>query len=144
MYLDKYNRLHKNDKLWWIIEHENTLYYEKCQTIDLVFFPWSTEHTITVQKVSPTCIIHIFSPSNFTRNQQLIHITYLAIFFHITCMTYIFHRKYISRIDQPNWNHIFLMYILFTRHFLRNQHLFNLNKATQKSITNLTCNIFNR
>jgi hypothetical protein len=30
--------LYKNDKLWWINEHENTLYYEKYQTIDLVFF----------------------------------------------------------------------------------------------------------
>ena len=38
MALDKWNSLHKNDKLGPKYEHENTLYYEKCQTTDLVFF----------------------------------------------------------------------------------------------------------
>jgi hypothetical protein len=37
-HLDKWNSLHKNDKLAPKYEHENTLCYEKCQTTDLVFF----------------------------------------------------------------------------------------------------------
>jgi hypothetical protein len=40
--LDKWNSLHKNDKLGPKYEHENTLYYEKYQTIDLAFFLGST------------------------------------------------------------------------------------------------------
>jgi hypothetical protein len=42
MALDKWNSLHKNDKLGPKYEHENTLYYEKYQTIDLVFSLGST------------------------------------------------------------------------------------------------------
>jgi hypothetical protein len=43
------NNLHKNDKLGHKSEHENTMYYEKYQTIDLAFFLCSTQHKITVQ-----------------------------------------------------------------------------------------------
>ena len=53
---------------------------------------------------------------------------YTSIFLYRTCMTYIFPTKYISRIDQPNWNHIFLRYILFIKHFPRKQQLQELTK----------------
>ena len=69
------------------------------------------------------------------------HLNHIAIFFYRTSMAYIFHRKYISRIDQPNWNHIFLMYILFIKHFPRKQQLQELTKALYKCIPKLTCNI---
>jgi hypothetical protein len=36
--LDKYDSLHKNGKMHGINAHENTMYYEMYQTIDLVFF----------------------------------------------------------------------------------------------------------
>jgi hypothetical protein len=39
MVFGKVNQSTKNDKLGYINEHENTWYYEKYQTIDLVFFP---------------------------------------------------------------------------------------------------------
>jgi len=69
------------------------------------------------------------------------HLNHIAIFFYRTSMAYIFHRKYISRIDQPNWNHIFLMYILFIKHFPRKQQLQELTKALYKCIPKLTAKV---
>ena len=52
-------------------EHENTLYYEKCQTTDLVFFLGSTQQIITVQKFSHACFIQILLSSKNNKNQPL-------------------------------------------------------------------------
>jgi hypothetical protein len=37
---DKYFSLHKNDKQQGKMAHENTLYYEKYQTTDFIFFSY--------------------------------------------------------------------------------------------------------
>jgi hypothetical protein len=46
--LDKWNSLHKNDKLGPKYEHENTLYYEKYRTTDLAFFLGFTKQIIQI------------------------------------------------------------------------------------------------
>ena len=94
-------------------------------------FPYVLHSKQSLHKNYHTHVLYNFcSLYKITKIINKWHLNYTLIFLYRTYMTYIFHTKYISRIDQATWNHIFLMYILFIRHFLRNQHLFNLNKAT--------------
>jgi hypothetical protein len=69
--LDYYNSLHKKDKKHGIIAPENTLYYEKYQTIDLSLFLCSTQQRSTVQKLSCPYFIHIFLSSKNNKYKQI-------------------------------------------------------------------------
>jgi hypothetical protein len=89
--LDKWNSLHKNDKLGNKYEHENTLYYKKYQTTDLAFFLGSTKKIIVVQKLSHTCFTQILLSSKNNKNQPL-----KALELHIIIFLQIMHDTYFS------------------------------------------------
>ena len=91
MAFDKWSNLHKNDKLGPNYEHENTLYYEKCQTTDIIFFLCSTQQIINVQKLSHACFIQILLSSKNNKNQPL-----KALELHLTIFLQDMHGIYFS------------------------------------------------
>ena len=81
----------KNNKLWQDYEHENTLYCEKCQTTDEIFFLCSTQQIITVQKLSHACFIQILLSCKNNKNQPL-----KALELHLTIFLQDMHGIYFS------------------------------------------------